>query len=91
MAEQCLLGNTKEDGNNLYVQAREDNRLRTELLHISYDWMNSIHQAIEQDNFQEWLGWLSTISTWMNLKGEEIKESYLSKWKVNFQRLEGII
>ncbi|AGX88862.1 dUTPase [Mycoplasma parvum] len=87
-AEKCILGTSREGGSNLYVLAREDNKLRTELLHISYSWMASIHEAIQEKNFKEWLGWLSWISVLMNLKGEEIKENYLSKWKINFDRLE---
>ncbi|AFN65336.1 hypothetical protein WEN_02765 [Mycoplasma wenyonii str. Massachusetts] len=72
---------------NLFVKARTDNRLKLELLNTNYSWMIDIYSAIEKDNFAEWLGWLSQISIWLALTSEEIKERYLSKWRVNFERL----
>ncbi|RAO95356.1 hypothetical protein DNK47_00710 [Mycoplasma wenyonii] len=78
---------SSENKENLFVKARTDSRLKIELLNTNYSWMREIYLAIEKDNFAEWLGWLSQISIWLALTGEEIKERYLLKWKTNFERL----
>ncbi|AHC39791.1 hypothetical protein OVS_00170 [Mycoplasma ovis str. Michigan] len=82
------LGTTSSDSReNLFLKAQKDNRLRVELLNINYDWIREIYSAIEKNNFAEWLGWLSQISIWLALTGEEIKKRYLVKWQKNFERL----
>ncbi|CCE66924.1 dUTPase [Candidatus Mycoplasma haematominutum] len=82
------LGVSPSEGRaNMFVEAQSSQRVRTELLNIFADWMRGIHKAIEAECFEEWLGWVKTISHWLALTWEEIYSLYLVKWETNFARL----
>nr|WP_237710363.1 dUTPase [Candidatus Mycoplasma haematolamae] len=88
LADDCKLGISEEEQlSNRYVEARSDEKMRTQLLNIKFDWMEGIFKAIEPQNFSEWLGWIKTMSLFLALTGKEIRERYLLKWELNFRRL----